>query len=119
VELVPDPAVELNGVAMALPEAPEELASPRLYQLGYVAQLEALAADHHDGRPPAPSAAFGRYVLEVVCAAYRAAGTGGAEALPFAGPRDRTPLELWRAGAERDDTDTTDAAEHPDEADLG
>ena len=43
------------------------------------------------------NATFGRHVLEVVCAAYTSAGQAGAPiALPFAGPRDRTPLQLWR-----------------------
>ena len=42
-------------------------------------------------------AAFGRVVLDVVCAAYASAGAGGTEVpLPFSGRRDRTPLELWR-----------------------
>jgi hypothetical protein len=42
------------------------------------------------------SASFGRDVLQVVLAAYRSAGRdSAAEALPFTGPRDRTPLQLW------------------------
>jgi len=45
----------------------------------------------------AMDAAFGRKVLDIVCAAYASAGRGGApEAVPFTGPRDRTPLQLWR-----------------------
>ena len=48
------------------------------------------------------SAAFGRDVLQVVCAAYCVGGRSGEEvALPFAGRRDLTPLELWRTGASR------------------
>ena len=49
-----------------------------------------------DGGPFEADAAFGRDVLELICAAYASAGRGGAwVALPFDGPRDRTPLELW------------------------
>ena len=43
------------------------------------------------------SAAFGREVLQVVLAGYERAGLeGNSVPLPFSGPRDRTPLELWR-----------------------
>jgi len=39
---------------------------------------------------------FGRLILDIVCAAYRSAGHGGtSESVPFTGPRDKTPLELW------------------------
>ena len=42
-------------------------------------------------------ATFGRTVLDIVCAAYASAAAGGADvAVPFTGPRDRTPLQLWR-----------------------
>ena len=43
------------------------------------------------------SAAFGREVLQVVMAGYTSAGLAGEPVpLPFTGPRDRTPLQLWR-----------------------
>jgi predicted dehydrogenase len=95
-ELVPRPTVELNGAALALPAPPPGVASPQLHHLGYVTQLSALAADVDAGRPPTPRAAFGRRVLEIVCAAYASARTGEAEPLPFTGRRDTVPLELWR-----------------------
>jgi hypothetical protein len=70
-----------------------------LEQFGYVGQLQAVVADVAAARRPIMSAAFGRDVLQVVCAAYESAGRSGASvALPFAGRRDLTPLELWRAG---------------------
>jgi hypothetical protein len=31
-----------------------------------------------------------------VCAAYASAASGRPEPLPFAGSRDRSPLDLWR-----------------------
>jgi predicted dehydrogenase len=95
-ELVPHPSVEVNGVPVALPSPPPGLASPQLYHLGYVAQLEALSADIEAGRPPTPGPQLGRHVLEIVCAAYTSARTGREEPVPFTGPRDRTPLQLWR-----------------------
>jgi len=96
-ELVPRPGVELNGVGVRLPEPGGELASPQLEQLGYVGQLAALSGDAAAGRSPRSSMAFGRTVLEVICAAYASAATGSPEPLPFTGPRDRTPVDLWHA----------------------
>jgi predicted dehydrogenase len=95
-ELVPHTSVEVNGVPVALPSPPPGLASPQLHHLGYVAQLEALTADIDAGRPPTPGAQLGRRVLDIVCAAYASARTGREETVPFTGPRDRTPLQLWR-----------------------
>ena len=43
------------------------------------------------------SAAFGRLVLDVVCARLPLGGARrSVERLPFVGARDRTPLQLWR-----------------------
>ena len=66
-----------------------------VFDLGYVDQMRALAAATA-GQPSPIDAAFGRRVLDVVCGAYASAGSGGPVALPFAGSRDRTPLDLWR-----------------------
>lgn len=95
-ELVPHPSVELNGAPIVLPTPPPGLASPQLHHLGYVAQLQALTADIDAGRPPTPGPQLGRHVLDIVCAAYVSARTGREEPVPFTGPRDRTPLQLWR-----------------------
>jgi predicted dehydrogenase len=92
-ELVPRPVVELNGVAVRLGPEPAGLPSAQLHHLGYVGQLAALVADVEARRGPRAPVDLGRTVLDIVCAAYRAAGT---EAVPFAGPRDRTPHELWQ-----------------------
>jgi len=64
---------------------------------GYAPELRAFLGAFRSGEEPRPDAAVGRTVLEVVCAAYASAGPGGPVALPFEGPRDRTPYELWRA----------------------
>lgn len=95
-ELVPSPVVELNGAPLRTPPPPAGLPTDQLHHLGYLAQLRALAADVAAGERPRVGPAFGRLVLEIVCAAATAARTGRPETLPFAGPRDRTPRELWR-----------------------
>jgi predicted dehydrogenase len=95
-ELVPHASVEINGVPVALTSPPPGLASPQLHHLGYVAQLEALSADIEADRPPTPGPQLGRHLLDIVCAAYVSARTGREEPVPFTGPRDRTPLQLWR-----------------------
>jgi hypothetical protein len=80
---------------VALPTATSQ--PPVLDQFGYTGQMRALVEDAAAGREPLMSAAFGREVLQVVMAAYTSAGLGGEMVpLPFAGPRDRTPLQLWR-----------------------
>lgn len=95
-ELLPDVRLERNGTEVTLPGIPEGV--PRqLEELGYLPQMESFALDLQQDRQPELGAAFGRRILDVVCAAYASAGQGGEwVALPFAGPRDRTPLQLWR-----------------------
>ncbi len=98
-ELMPYPALERNGEAMALPGARTGVSDPRLDQFGYVTQLEDFLADFAQGRTPEVGAQFGRLVLEIVCAGYASAGDDERPVVvPFAGPRDLTPLELWRRG---------------------
>lgn len=97
-DLLPHIALEHDGEPVSLPPVPPEV-EPHLVQFGYVAQLEALAGGA-DGPMSASvrGAAFGRDVLEVVCAAYSSAAVGGAPvALPFIGSRRSTPFELWRS----------------------
>ena len=94
-ELLPTPLLERNGDAVALP--PPTASVPQLEQYGYVGQLEAFVAAFASGGRPLMDARFGHDVLDIVCAAYSSAAADGAEvAVPFMGPRDRTPLQLWR-----------------------
>lgn len=95
-ELVPTPTVEVNGVALRLPAPPAGIVSPQLHHLGYTAQLATVTADVEAGRPPLCGPTFGRLVLEIVSAAYTAAGRGEPVDVPFSGRRDRTPHSLWR-----------------------
>lgn len=95
-ELLPELLLERNGVEVRLPDAPEGVAS-QLVDYGYLGQMAAFRDDLRDGRRPGLGAAFGRSVLDLTCAAYASAADGGAWVpLPFEGPRDTTPLELWR-----------------------
>jgi len=94
-ELMPTVSLEFNGDEVALPAA--STTPPALVDLGYVGQLQTLVRDSGAAIEPAMSAAFGREVLQVVMAAYASAGAGSeVVALPFTGPRDLTPLQLWR-----------------------
>lgn len=95
-ELLPSLLLERNGTEVRLPGIPEGV--PRqLEELGYLGQIESFALDLQQHRTPELGAAFGRRILDVVCAAYASAGRGsGWVDLPFTGPRDRTPLQLWR-----------------------
>jgi predicted dehydrogenase len=95
-ELLPGLLLERNGTEVRLPGIPEGV--PRqLEELGYLPQLESFAVDLQQGRDPELGAPFGRSILDLTCAAYASAGQGGEwVALPFTGPRDRTPLQLWR-----------------------
>ena len=94
-ELLPTLLLEHNGDE--IPIAPVTGSIPQLEQYGYVAQLEAFLVAFGGHSRPLMDAAFGRDVLDVVCAAYASAREGGtAVPLPFTGPRDRTPLQLWR-----------------------
>jgi scyllo-inositol 2-dehydrogenase (NADP+) len=96
VELVPKPTAELNGVTLRLADPPAGLPSEQLHHLGYVGQLAAIAADVSYGRRPGAGLELGRTVLDIVCAAYLSGATGSPEPVPFTGPRDHTPHELWR-----------------------
>jgi myo-inositol 2-dehydrogenase / D-chiro-inositol 1-dehydrogenase len=94
-ELLPTALVEHNGDTVALPRP--KFSPTQLETLGYVSQLRSFADDLAANRRPVLDARFGRLVLDVICAAYASAGNGStAVAVPFAGPRDRTPLQLWR-----------------------
>jgi predicted dehydrogenase len=96
-DLLPHLTLEIDGEPTPLPPVPDGTDLPQIHQFGYVEQLAELARDTAEDIDPFLGADFGRFVLELVCAAYASAGRGGeAVELPFTGPRDRTPLQLWR-----------------------
>ncbi|MCU1367502.1 MAG: Myo-inositol 2-dehydrogenase [Ilumatobacteraceae bacterium] len=93
-EFWPTPTLEHNGEPVELPFSTVPI--PFIQDLGYYDQLRMFADDIEAGRTPLMDVAFGRSILDIVCAAYWSAGHGGApEPVPFSGPRDRTPLQLW------------------------
>lgn len=103
-ELLPAVLLERNGEPVALPPLPDRDPEgtglgppPQLDQYGYVEQLRDAEAAWRAGRSSTISDVhLGRQLLEIVCAASVAARTGDEVPLPYDGPRDRTPVELWR-----------------------
>ena len=96
VDFQPDVTVEVNGTSVPVPHVDSEI-DARIFDLGYHAQLEGFCSvvARRGGR--VCPAGFGRSMLEMVCAAYVSAGRDGDEVLlPYDGPRDVTPLQLWR-----------------------
>lgn len=104
-DLIPHLTLEVDGEPVDLPTVAADVDLPQIHQFGYVAQLQAFAAGGTgpDGpTEPAMGAEFGRFVLELVCAASASARDGGIDvAVPFTGRRDLTPLELWRGPLSR------------------
>lgn len=96
-ELVPLVQVERDGEPVPVPPVPDGQAAPHLVELGYVDQICEVVYAHRAERSVAASSVhLGRRVLEIVCAAATSAAGGGERvALPFLGPRDRTPIELF------------------------
>lgn len=90
-EILPAVSFERNGDSVAL--SPDPVAGP-LGDLGYAAQMRRALGAPTTMRP---DASFGRRVLDVTCAAYASAASGGRNvATPFTGSRDRTPLQILR-----------------------
>ena len=100
-ELLPEVTLERDGEPVELPPPPESDHPPQLDEFGYVEQLRQAEAAWREGRgAPTSDVHLGRDVLEVTCAAAVSARTGDEVTLPFDGPRDRSPIELWRPAAE-------------------
>ena len=97
-ELYPSPTLEHNGNPVPI-GAPIRVGGPSLVDdYGYAPQLKRFWTNIRTGRPVPATSRFGRQVLDVICAAHWSAGRGAIDVpLPFAGPRDRTPAELFDA----------------------
>lgn len=95
-ELYPSPTLEHNGEPVAI-GAPIRPAGPTLVDdYGYAPQLKRFWTNIRTGRPVPATSRLGRQVLDVICAAHWSAGRNAIEVpLPFTGPRDRTPAELF------------------------
>ena len=96
VEFFPTPSLERNGDPVPLARTGD---GPSLAtDFGYATQLARFWTTVRTGRPVPVTSRVGRAVLEVVCAAHWSAGHGAVEVpLPFSGPTDRTPRQLFAA----------------------
>ena len=94
-ELMPEIALEHNGDPVAL--ASPTTQPPMIESLGYLDQLRAFRVDIADGVTPWMNVAFGRWILEIVCACYVSARNDGQETpVPSGCDRTLTPWQLWR-----------------------
>lgn len=98
-ELYPAPVLERNGDPIVGGGATRP---PSLVDdYGYAPQLTRFWANIRTGRPVPVTTRLGRQVLDVISAAHWSAGRAAVDvALPFAGPRDRTPRQLLSVGAD-------------------
>ncbi|NLA37112.1 MAG: Gfo/Idh/MocA family oxidoreductase [Actinobacteria bacterium] len=95
-ELFPNLGVEVNGEPVLLPDPTGEI-DRRVYDFGYSAQMEGFVGVLRRRGGRVCPVGFGRTILDMICAAYASAGQDSVEVpLPFPGPRDRTPMQLWR-----------------------
>jgi len=95
VELLPELRLEHNGARVDLPPTRDELPDMRLEEFGYVAQLNGILDVTLGRGGNICPLGFAREVLAVTSAAYAGGADGATIALPWTGPRDRTPLQLW------------------------
>lgn len=94
-EYFPTLALEHNGEVVAVPRGTSSI--PFISDLGYEAQLRALIDDLARGETPFMDARFGRWILEIVCAAYVSAANDAAPVpVPSGCDRHRSPVRLWK-----------------------
>lgn len=94
-ELLPSLSLEHNGDPIALPRP--TAAVPMIENFGYTGQMRAFIDDLENRRTPFMDAAFGRWMMEIVCACYvSAAHDGSSTPVPSGCDRTRTPLQLWK-----------------------
>lgn len=96
-ELLPDLRLERSGEPVDLPPSPEG-DEGKLRDFGYVDQIcETVYAFRAERAVATSTAAFGRQVLDIVCAVAVSASRGGEPVpLPYDGPRDVSPIEILR-----------------------
>lgn len=94
-ELLPTMSLEHNGEALPLPRTAAVV--PMIENFGYVGQMREFVGDLANRRAPFMDAAFGRWMMEIVCACYvSAARDGSSIPVPSGCDRTRTPLQLWK-----------------------
>lgn len=100
-ELYPFPSLEYNGEPVPIGPAVRADSVSLVDDYGYTPQLKRFWNAIRTNQPPPVSSRLGRQVLDVVSAAHWSAGRNAADvALPFAGPRDSTPAELFSSAAD-------------------
>jgi predicted dehydrogenase len=94
-ELLPTISLEHNGDAITLPAAHGP--HPFIEQLGYVNQLRLAATAFNHSVAPTSDVRFGRWLMEIVCAAYVSASQGSQRVeVPSNCDRHKTPRQLWK-----------------------
>ncbi len=95
-DLYPSPTLEHNGTRVPVGSPARSLSPSLVDDYGYAPQLKRFWTNIRTGRPVPATSRLGRQVLDVICAAHWSAGRNAVEVpLPFAGPRDRTPAQLF------------------------
>lgn len=100
-ELLPAVSLQANGNDVDLARAATD--PEMIDDLGYVGQLRAFVHDLESRSTPWMTTSFGRWILEIVCAAYVSArAAGDTVPVPSGCDRDATPWELWRDSSNGD-----------------
>ena len=95
-DLYPSPTLEHNGDPVSLANTPRLLTPSLVEDYGYAPQLKRFWTNIRTGRPVPATSRLGRQVLDVICAAHWSAGRNAIDVpLPFSGPRDQTPAQLF------------------------
>lgn len=95
-ELMPNLILEHNGDEVPLPASTAPI--PFIQQFGYFGQLQAFADDLSAHTTPFMDAAFGRWIMEIVCAGYVSARQNSTKvAVPSGCNRFVAPLQLWKS----------------------
>ncbi len=94
-EIFPHPLLEADGERIPIGPGGRGEEAEFVTDYGYVGQLAALSETMGQGERPMMDAIFGREILDITCAAYASARSGRPQAVPFTGPRDRSPWALW------------------------
>ena len=95
-ELMPNLILEHNGDEVSLPTTTAPI--PFIQQFGYIGQIQAFVDDLSSRSTPFMDAAFGRWIMEIVCAGYVSARQNSSSvAVPSGCDRFVAPLQLWKS----------------------
>jgi myo-inositol 2-dehydrogenase / D-chiro-inositol 1-dehydrogenase len=95
-EVLPTMSLERNGEPVVIEHGGDDHIEGPLGDFGYAHQLRRALGGGHSGT--VTDVELGRRVLDVTCGAYASAARAGDRVgLPYAGSRDRTPLQILRS----------------------